>query len=121
MIRAGRFSKLEFLLVAALLVSGFSYWHSDVSPEVHKKVIVIFSAKLGSASLLNYVARKADPRAGISVSDCADIAATLEEGLPSGYEIRPGTKIAPGSTTNCLLQRSDDYQISNMFLGYGIE
>ena len=72
---------------------------------------------LGSASAINFAVRSINKELGVTVSNCEDIAATLEGELASEYTIVPA-KINPGTNQKCTLtHRSGE---SAEFIGHGI-
>ena len=57
---------------------------------------------LSAANSINYLKRKKDPTEGNVISNCKDVAVTLVEGLPHGYNIR-SLPVLPDKSEICTL------------------
>lgn len=57
---------------------------------------------LASGNATNYGARKANSTLGVAVTNCTDVASTLQGGLPSGYTITAAT-VAADANVSCTL------------------
>lgn len=75
------------------------------------------AASLAAANAVNYTARKANATKGIAVTNCTDVAKTLQGGLPAGYAITSAS-IAADATTSCTLSGPDS--TTAMFNATGI-
>lgn len=57
---------------------------------------------LASGNATNYGARKASSTLGVAVTNCTDVASTLQGGLPSGYTISSAS-VAVDANVTCTL------------------
>lgn len=57
---------------------------------------------LSSGNSNNYAARSLNSSLGVAVSNCTDVASTLQGGIPSGYTITSAA-VSAGSTATCTL------------------
>jgi MSHA pilin protein MshA len=88
-------------ILAAVAVPKFV----DLTDEASLAAVKGVAGGLGSASAVNYAARKAQPTKGVGITDCANVANALQGGLPTGYAISGGGVVAD-STTSCTVTGS---------------
>lgn len=74
----------------------------DLGSEARTAAAAGVAGALGSASAVNYAARKANATKGNAVANCTDVATALQGGLPSGYTITSAAIAADASAT-CTL------------------
>lgn len=60
---------------------------------------------LSSANTINYATRALHPASGTPITNCTDVASTLEGGLPTGYAITAAATTS-GVTTTCTVASS---------------
>jgi len=74
------------------------------------------AGSLGSASAINFTVRRISSEYGVPISNCKDVALTLEGNLTSEYTIE-SAKINPGTNQKCtVIHRSGE---TAEFLGHG--
>lgn len=69
----------------------------DLGSEARTAAIAGVAGALGSAAAVNYAARKAAPTKGNAVATCADVATSLQGGLPTGYALSASAVAADAS------------------------
>lgn len=76
------------------------------------------ASALGSASAINYAAKKANAANGVVVDDCQDIGGALAGGLPAGFAITAGA-IGNNATATCTVTRTATSETAT-FTGHGV-
>lgn len=100
-------------ILAATALPRFVDLRGDASTAATQGV----AGALGAASALNRAARTANVANGAAVTDCQDVAALLEGGLPNGYAITQAA-IAAGAAVNCTVTGPNGATAT--FVGNGI-
>jgi MSHA pilin protein MshA len=90
----------------------------DLSGTANTAALNGVAGALSSASASNYAARKASSSVGSTVSNCSDVGALLQGGLPTGYSITAAA-ISANSTANCTIINSPG-AVSTTFTAVGI-
>lgn len=85
-------------ILAAVAVPKFIDLSSDAKTAATNSV----AASLAAASAINYAARMENSTKGVAITNCTDVANTLQGGLPSGYTITAAA-IANNATATCTL------------------
>lgn len=89
-------------IVAAQALPRFVNLSSDAQTVATRGV----AGSISSAASINYVARKANPASGVSVTDCSHASALLAGGLPAGYTMGPvgfPLPVAAETTAQCTV------------------
>ena len=85
-------------ILAVVAVPNFVDLRSDARAAAAAGV----AGALASGSALNYAQRSLNSGSGVAVTDCTNVAGTLQGGLPSGYSITSAA-ITAGSTATCTV------------------
>lgn len=85
-------------ILAAVAIPKFI----SLSSNAQTAATAAIGGALGAASANNYAARSLNASLGSAVTNCTDIAALLQGGLPSGYTIT-SLAITAGSTASCTV------------------
>lgn len=86
-------------ILAAVAIPKFINLSSTAQSSATNAV----AGALSSANASNYAARKLNPGFGVPVTNCTDVANTLQGGLPSGYTISYAP-VAVDATITCTLR-----------------
>ena len=78
----------------------------NITANTQKIATTTIARALSSTNLNNYGARKINPSFGTSVTNCTDIASTMQGGLPSGYAII-AAPVTIDATVNCFLSGAE--------------
>ena len=100
-------------ILAATAVPKFINLSGDAQTAATRGI----AGGLGSGSAINYASRSANVANGVAVTNCTNVASTLEGGLPTGYTITSGA-IAAGTSATCTLNGPS--ATSATFVGHGI-
>ena len=94
----------------------------DLSSDARVSAVEGFASALGSASSINYAARRLNASAGVAIANCTDVANALENGLDSDFEI-VGQGLNDGQIrTNCRVRMKWPYiSVFALFAGRGID
>ena len=94
----------------------------DLSSDARVSAVEGFAGALGSASSINYAARRLNASAGVAIANCTDVANALENGLDSDFEI-VGQGLNDGQIrTNCRVRMKWPYiSVFALFAGRGID
>lgn len=90
----------------------------DLSNEAELASLNGIAGTLSSGSTINYASRSANVALGVPITDCVDVAGTLQGGLPAGFSINTPQLIAAG-TVDSTCQVTDGTNTVN-FTGMGI-
>lgn len=85
-------------ILAAVAIPKFI----SLSSNAQSAATTAVAGALSAANANNYAARSLNASLGSAVSNCTDVAATLQGGLPAGYTITSATASA-GTTVTCTL------------------
>ena len=85
-------------ILAAVAIPKFI----SLSTNAQSAATSAIAGALGAASSSNYAARSLSSSLGGAVTNCTDVGALLQGGLPTGYTITTAT-IAAGATVTCTL------------------
>ena len=99
------FTIIELVIVIALIaiLSAVAIpKFINLSSSAQTAAIGSIAGTLTSASANNYAARKLSSTLGAPVTNCTDVAATLQGGLPTGYTIMSGG-VSADATVTCTL------------------
>ena len=105
------------LVVLAILASTAIPSFVTDRTAARKAAVEGVAGSLGSASAINFTVRNINSEYGVSISNCTDIALTLEGELTSEYTIVP-VKINPGTNLKCTVTHSSGE--SAEFVGHGV-
>lgn len=75
----------------------------DLSAEAEQAATDGVAGALGSASAINYGARKANTSLGVSIGNCQDVSNALQGGLPNTDYTITSTAVANDATATCTL------------------
>ncbi len=89
-------------ILAAVAIPRFIDLRGDAAEAATEGV----AGGLSSASAVNYAARSANVANGVAVTDCANVAAALQGGLPAGYMITAAA-VAANATVTCTLTNTN--------------
>lgn len=78
-----------------------------------------YAGALGSASAINYAARKAGNASAVAVANCTDLKPLLTEALPSPWDVTTAT-ITADSTASCTVTNGATPPIQATFTGHGV-
>ena len=79
----------------------------DISSEANAAALQGVVGGIASSSSVNYGARKAAPTKGVPVTTCADAAALMQGGLPSGYSVTtPAAVVAADTAVSCSITQA---------------
>ena len=115
------FSLIELVLVMVILgILAASAIPSfiDVGGGARKSATTGIAGALGSASAINYAVRSIKSVDGIAITNCQEIAKTLEGGLDAEYKIS-SQALANGDTASCTVTHSKSGETAT-FVGHGI-
>lgn len=91
----------------------------DFTGEAEDSSLKALASSLTASSATNYGERKANPSAGVAVTNCTDVANTLPGGsLPQGYTIQ-SQSISSGQEATCTVQH-DSSGKTKTFVGMGV-
>lgn len=85
-------------ILAAVAVPKFI----DLSSNAQTAATQAVAGSLSAANASNYAARKLSTSLGVAVTNCTNVANTLQGGLPTGYTITAAA-VAADATVNCTL------------------
>lgn len=74
----------------------------DMSNDAKDAALKGVAGALSSGNAVNYAARSLKATNGVPITDCANVANTLEGGLPTGYVIT-AAPVGAGTTVACTL------------------
>lgn len=75
----------------------------NVDDDAKQAAVNGIAGALSSASAINYASRKANSGKGNAVTNCTDVATSLQGGLPSGYTITAAAIAADATKTDCVV------------------
>lgn len=78
----------------------------DLRGDARTAALQGVAGSLGSASAVNYAARKANATKGVAVDDCNDAGSLLQGGLPTGYTVADGA-VAVDAVATCTITQTD--------------
>ncbi len=90
--RQGGLTLVELVLVIVLLgvLAAQALPHFvQLAGDAEAAAIQGVAGAITTAAGINYLARKANPAAGVGVTDCSHAATLLTGGLPAGYSMGP--------------------------------
>ena len=107
------------MLLVALAIMASTAIPGFVDNQSHTTRVDVegIARSLGSASAINYAVRSIRSGNGRAVTNCQDVAKTLEGSLPSGYTIAE-TPIVPGVKQKCTVTHRNGESAD--FIGHGI-
>lgn len=92
----------------------------DLSGQANQAKAQALAGALGSASAINYAARKAGNASGVAISDCSAFPALLTGGsLPTGWSVTAAA-IANDATATCTVTDGATTPITATFTGHGV-
>lgn len=74
----------------------------DLANNAQTAATTAIAGALSSANASNYASRKASASLGVAITNCTDVANTLQGGLPSGYTITSGA-VSADTSVSCTL------------------
>lgn len=74
----------------------------NVDADARTAAAAGIAGALSSASAINYASRKVNATKGNAVTNCTDVATSLQGGLPTGYTITAAA-VAADATVSCTL------------------
>lgn len=89
-------------ILAAVAIPRFIDMRGDAAQAATEGV----AGGLSSASAVNYAARSANVANGVAVTNCTSVAAALQGGLPTGYNITAAA-VAANATVTCTLTNTN--------------
>lgn len=108
------------IVVLGILAAAALPRFVDLSSDAQTVATRGVAGSISSAASVNYVARKANPASGVSVSDCAHASALLAGGLPAGYNMGPvgfPLPITAESTAQCTVYGPNGTTAQAVLLG----
>jgi prepilin-type N-terminal cleavage/methylation domain-containing protein len=75
----------------------------NLTSDAQTKVTANLASQLNSAARMNYYARTVNPAAGLRITNCRNVANTLQAPLPPGYSIT-SLRIPTDAIVNCTLK-----------------
>ncbi len=85
-------------ILAAVAIPKFI----NLASSAQTSATTAIAGALSSGNASNYAARKLSSTFGNAVTNCTDVATTLQGGLPSGYTITPGS-VSVDASVSCTL------------------
>ena len=101
----GGFTLIELVIVIAIIgiLSAVAIpKFVDLAANAQTAATTAIAGALSSANASNYGSRKVSSSLGIAISNCSDVANTLQGSLPSGYTITAGA-VSADTSVSCTL------------------
>lgn len=74
----------------------------DLASNAQSSATTAIAGALSAANASNYGARKVSTSLGVAITNCTDVANTLQGGVPSGYTITAGA-VSADTSVSCTL------------------
>lgn len=74
----------------------------NLSTDASTAAVTSVAASLSAGNAVNYVSRKENVSNGVAVSNCTNVANTLQAGLPTGYTIT-SLAVSVDASVSCTL------------------
>ncbi len=114
------FTLIEFVMVIVvlgILVATAYPKFTDLSDSAESAALQSVVGSLATGSAVNLALRTYSSAQGVAVTDCADLAGTLAEGLDGDYSIT-AQPIPPGGTATCTVIGPGGGTLT--FVGHGV-
>ncbi len=90
------------VILAILAVTAIPQF-VDLRDDARQAATDGVAGALSSGATLNYAKSVVGTASAVSVTDCTNVASTLQGGLPSGYTITSAAVTPAGTTVSCTL------------------
>lgn len=87
------------IVILGILAATALPKYINLSSSANQAAVSGVAGALGSASAINYAARKVSTANGVAITNCTGVSSALQGGLPTGYTITAAAVAADTSVT----------------------
>lgn len=107
------------IVILGILAATAIPAYINLSTQAQQAAVSGVAGALGSASAINYAARKSNTALGVAITNCTGVSAALQGGLPTGYTITSAA-VAVDTSVTCTVTGPSPATTSATFTAIGI-